>query len=754
MLCSGFPAQSAQSDATARLGDTLFDAGFESFGANTKLCSTLADTSDITQQYPHLAVDSAGNVFSIWQEFSLSAGTGWDIFFSKNTSGLLLSGSYGEIWHSKLRADDTGSGLRDQKYPRLAISGSGSTATLVAVWEDEREVNANIYAARSRDGGSSFYSGGNANLRADDTGNSASRQLNPDVAMAPDGTAHVVWADERGGNFRIFASRLGSTDTAFKANVQVSRYNVPGNPNKAVNGNDLYPSVAIDSRGYIYVAWEYQIIANPALVRLWGDATRTDAQSEIWYTYSTDGGLTWADATLLSLAGGSTHNQNARIAVEKKLGAGSTDYVHVVWDGRFGGANRNIYHARALPNGTAITNSLISRDSVSAYNQINPAISVDNSGNVSVVWRDDRYAPAVGANLMYTRSADRGVTFFEPFKGDDAVQGATNYHIAYPAMATGPQGQTYLAWQDDSKDGSAARKSSATVGNTRGGLYFIWTCGAMIPVPAVAWFGVIDLEKNREVAKIFTWSRAVNSLTDFGKIPEKSAFYLVFNKLIDTTTAGSSSIIVNDSRGTRIPGVMTYDEINLVLDKNGAVVDKESSAVDYSKGESLSKGTVALFTPSGALDYSETYTFNVLGRVPTYPSGVADKLGYGLYQSVNASSSGTWAFSVNLSTKSVKELRITELYNSPNPTYDGITTINYTLHFDASEVQVRIYDSDSRLIRELAGGTGFGRNTMLFDSTDEDGNILSNGVYFYLVKARDGDTGKVVKVWDKLAVIR
>lgn len=105
------------------------------------------------------------------------------------------------------RVDDTGDGLQtdgrigfsNQWRPALAEA----SGRLVAAWQDQRNGNDDIYLATSVDGGASW----SANRRIDDTGSGPSNQYAPAIAVAGDGTATIVWQDDRDGADHVYAAR-------------------------------------------------------------------------------------------------------------------------------------------------------------------------------------------------------------------------------------------------------------------------------------------------------------------------------------------------------------------------------------------------------------------------------------------------------------------------------------------------------------------------------------------------------------------
>lgn len=99
-------------------------------------------------------------------------------------------------------------------------------------------------------------------------------------------------------------------------------------------------------------------------------------------------------------------------------------------------------------------------------------------------------------------------------------------------------------------------------------------------------------------------------------------------------------------------------------------------------------------------------------------------------------------------------LSLEKVVNFPNP-MDETTKFTFILANDkGAQVQIKIYTVAGRLIKVIdAGYMGVDYNeTDIWDGTDEYGDKLANGTYFYKVIADDGD--EKVEVIEKLVVMQ
>jgi hypothetical protein len=223
-------------------------------------------------------------------------------------------------------------------WPSVAVSGS----IVHVVWEDERDGNYEIYYKRSTDGGVTWE----ADTRL--TNNSAWSEF-PSVAVSGS-MVQVVWNDERDGNNEIYYKRSTDAGVTWEADTRLTNNSAPS----------WIPSVAV-SGSIVHVVWF--------------DAR--DGNYEIYYKRSTDGGVNWEADTRLT--NNSAWSEFPSVAV-----SGST--VHVVWYDRRDG-NNEIYYKRSTAGGvtwgadTRLTNN-------SAYSG-GPSVAVSGS-TVHVVWCDYR----------------------------------------------------------------------------------------------------------------------------------------------------------------------------------------------------------------------------------------------------------------------------------------------------------------------------------------------------------------------------
>ncbi len=281
-----------------------------------------------------------------------------------------------------------------------------------------------------------------------------------DVAVAPDGTATVVWsARQGGGEFQVFARRIAADGTR-GATQQLS-----------ASGQDaLAPQVAVAPDGTATVAWVRSDGANFLVQARRVDPGGTPEEStkslsttgqdaaEPQVAVAPDGTSTvvWKrfdgshylvqerriapDGT--REASSHTLSEAKRDAVEPQVGVAADGTATVVWS-RFDGSSSIVQERQVEPDGepAAAAQSL----SAAGGNAIEPEVAVDGDGTATVVW--DRFD---GSNwiVQAQRLSAAGLP-----EGGAANLSAGGGDAAEPELALAEDGTATVVW--DRSDGTS-----------------------------------------------------------------------------------------------------------------------------------------------------------------------------------------------------------------------------------------------------------------------------------------------------------
>jgi len=249
-------------------------------------------------------------------------------------------------WEPNVKVNDNASGVAGQAYPALAASKT--TSDVFAVWLDWRNVDPDVYFARSADAGATWGVSARVNQDIADFW-----QSNPDIAVNAAGVLHVVWQDNRTGTDDIYYARSTDGGQTWSAEIRV---------NDIYTGSQNAPAVAA---------------VGDAVCIAWADG-RVAYNREVYVDCSANGGLTWGSDTRVNDDVGSYFHYAPDIAL------GPTGNPHVVWyDSRSG--NWDIYYTRFLVTGGWSAN--VRLNDMSTGTQQYPAIAV-NGDTVHALWID------------------------------------------------------------------------------------------------------------------------------------------------------------------------------------------------------------------------------------------------------------------------------------------------------------------------------------------------------------------------------
>jgi len=217
----------------------------------------------------------------------------------------------------------------------------------------------------------------------------------PAIATDSSGNIHVVWTNVTSGNSEIYYKRSTDGGSTWQPTKRLT-WNA---------GDSRFPAITTDSSGNIHVVW----------------ADYTSGNFEIYYKRSTDGGSTWQPHYEIyhnyeiyykrSTDGGSTWQSTKRLtwnsleSFDPAIAIDSSGNIHVVWcDYSF--HNFEICYKRSTDGGSTWQSTR--RLTWNSGNSVEPAIAIDSSSNIHVVWVDD--TPG-NSEIYYKRSTDGGSTW-------------------------------------------------------------------------------------------------------------------------------------------------------------------------------------------------------------------------------------------------------------------------------------------------------------------------------------------------------
>jgi len=362
---------------TLALGFFLFAQVAQAAWAPTKRLTWNSGDS----QLPAIAVDTWGNLHVIWED---DATGNAEIYFKKSADG-------GNTWTASQRLTwNSGKSRR----PAIAVDTWGNPHL---VWYDDTPGNYEIYYKNSTDGGATW----SASQRITRT---AGVSQAPAIAVDTWGNLHVLWYDYTPGNYEIFYSKSTDGGATWPAGQRITW----------TSGWSGLPDIAVDSSNNIHVVW----------------SDETPGNAEIYYKKSTDGGVTWSISQRLTW--------NSGISEVPAIAVNPSGDLHALWWDNTPG-NAEIFYKKSTDGGGAWT--LSKRLTWSSGDSQVPAIAIDPSGGLHALWWDN--TPG-NAEIFYSKSTDGGATW-TPGKRLTWSSGGSYG----PAIAVDYSSKLHVVWQDD-----------------------------------------------------------------------------------------------------------------------------------------------------------------------------------------------------------------------------------------------------------------------------------------------------------------
>ncbi|MFC2155701.1 exo-alpha-sialidase [Acidobacteriota bacterium] len=221
------------------------------------------------------------------------------------------------------------------------------------------------------------------------------------IAVDSAGNINVVWEDCVSNIDDIYYSRSSDTGATWSQPVNIS----------SSSGYSANPEIAVDSTGNINVFW----------------CDDTPGNYQIYFKRSTDNGAGWSQAVRVS-----SNPENSYSPVAAIDDSGNINVTYFAG----GGLERDVYFSRSSDDGASWSQA------VNTSNSPNPAIfpdlTLDNSGNISVVWQN---IISGYQQILFSRSTDNGANWSQPKK--ISYLWGDNY---YPLITADNAGNISATW--------------------------------------------------------------------------------------------------------------------------------------------------------------------------------------------------------------------------------------------------------------------------------------------------------------------
>lgn len=351
------------------------------------------------------------------------------------------SGAEFDVFARRIEADGTRGAIR-----QLSLAGGDALAPQVAVAPDGTAT-----VVWSRWDGADFRVQARQ-IDADGTPAEATRTLSgsgqdaldPQVDVAPDGEATAVWKRFDGFHYLVQARRIAPDGSSEGSSQRLSE------PKQ----DAVEPQVAVAGDGAATVVW-----------------SRFDGEDSIVQTRRLEPDGTAAEATAdLSAAGES--------AIQPRVAVDSDGAATVVWN-RFDGSDRVIQGRRLSPAGAP--EGAVQNLSAAGRSAAEPQLALDSEGAATVVWdRFDGASFVVQARRLDSSGGPAGAAVNLSAAGRDAAD---------PQLAISPGDAATVLWSRyDGANWIAQRRDLAADG-TLGAVESLSAAGRSAGDPALAWGG-------------------------------------------------------------------------------------------------------------------------------------------------------------------------------------------------------------------------------------------------------------------------
>lgn len=338
---------------------------------------------------------------------------------------LTKSSDEGQSFGPAVRINDD-EGTAVQFKPTLALGPKGE---IYAAWRDSRKGDADIFFARSTDGGRTFSK--NFSVIDDPKPN---YQGNPSMATDRKGNIYLAFGDLRDEDANIYMAVSTNGGRSFTKNRRVD--------DDAHRTRQNHPAVAADEIGTIYIAYE----------------DFRNGLPDVYLTRSLDGGKTFEASRKLN------DDTNDVIQSSPTIAAGNKGLVVVAWidfrndttlienldtdveENRWVATrkgNPDIYYTVSLDGGKTFSPNRKLNDDPEATVQAYPSVAIDFRGYISMVWEDGRDG---GMNIYFARSTDQGQRFSQNIPVNDGPRNVDHFH---PSLAVNGVGRPYVIWTDE-----------------------------------------------------------------------------------------------------------------------------------------------------------------------------------------------------------------------------------------------------------------------------------------------------------------
>ncbi|KKN23103.1 hypothetical protein LCGC14_0908350, partial [marine sediment metagenome] len=391
----------------------IWDDGHIHWTMATEVVST---ESAGESNWPAIALDGAGNIHVVWDDYTNYGGSGTDkdIFYKlKNattgtwtTTEVISTESTGGSWYPKIAVD----GARNIHVVWVDFTNYGGSGTDLDIFYKFKNATTGIWTTTEVVSTESM-----------------SESNWPTIALGGAGNIHVAWMDDTnydgsGTDRDIFYKFRNATTEVWTATEVVSTEST---------GNSWFPTIDMDGAGNIHVTWSD-----------YTDYSGSGTDLDIFYKFKNATTGIWTTTEVVSTE--STGESNVpTFALD---GAGN---IHIAWHDLtvYGGSGTDMdifYKYKNATTGVWTATEVISTESTGDSNW--PTIAADGTGNINMAWLDLTVygGSGIDRDIFYKfKNANTGT-----WKTTEIVSTESTDDSIYPKIIVDGAGYIHVVWVD------------------------------------------------------------------------------------------------------------------------------------------------------------------------------------------------------------------------------------------------------------------------------------------------------------------
>jgi len=265
---------------------------------------------------------------------------------------------------------------------------------------------------------------------------STGSSINPDLAVDSDQNIHLVWQEDKIGNYEIYYKKSTNHGNDWILNFQMTY----------TSGISECPVIATSSGDEIHTAW----------------SDFSSGNAEIFYRKSSDKGINWQNIKRLTWNAGDSKNP--------QINVDSNNNIHIVWEDTTPGNNEILYLMSTDKGSTWISRKRLTWTPGNSYH---PKVETSLESNIYVFWDD---STSGDAEIYYKKSTDTGLNWSlntrltycigNSWFSDTLIESSEKIYVFWDDLCQGNSEIRYKKTSDSGSSWSPTRQITWNAGNS------------------------------------------------------------------------------------------------------------------------------------------------------------------------------------------------------------------------------------------------------------------------------------------------